>query len=354
MSPPIPLLKFRPMLLPKPWGGDGLTRVLGKGTPGATGLGESWELSDRPEAETRVDGGEYDGVGLSELIRRHGRDLLGEAAGRFPLLYKFISAREKLSVQVHPGAGSDLGEAKTECWYVVAARPGAELIVGVAGRGRSRAELLRLLQSPRCEEALRRWPARPGEVFFIPAGTVHAITEGLLLYEVQQNSDTTFRLYDWGRVDAQGRARPLHLAQAAEVADLEEHTGYAIPPLTVEKASHREDYLVACPYFALVKWHGLRGPVELETRRRFRVISVLSGSGTITAAGGAATSVSKGDTVLVPACHDAVELRGANGFEAIVSFVPQLEEEVRAPLRAAGYGEDAITALFGPTGYGAV
>jgi mannose-6-phosphate isomerase len=344
----LPVLKFRPILLRKPWGGDGLWHVLGKGAPADTDMGESWELSDRPEAETLVADGPFAGASLKALIQSHGAELLGPAAEGFPLLYKFICAREKLSVQVHPGAGSTLGQAKTECWYVVDAAPGAELILGVAG-GRSREKTLALLKSPGCEEVLRRWPVRRGDVFFIPAGTVHAITEGLLLYEVQQNSDTTFRLYDWGRVDAQGLARALHVEQASRVADLEEREGYRIPGLRVDRETHAEDFLAACPYFALSKWSGFKAPARLESRGKFHVVSVVSGTLSIRG-NGEPVRLERGDTALVPAGADQVWVEGDNGAEAIVSFVPDLEEEIRRPLRAAGHAREAVDRLYGPPG----
>ncbi len=349
MSASLPLLKFHPILLDKPWGGDALWRVLRKGNPGDESAGESWELSDRPEACTRVQGGPLDGLSLRDLLSRRGEDLLGKGrAGDFPLLYKFIGARQKLSVQVHPNTGSPLGEAKTECWYVVDAEPGAELIVGVVSKGRSGEEILELLKSSRCGEALRRWPVRRGDVFFIPAGTVHAITEGLLLYEVQQNSDTTFRLYDWGRVDSQGNPRALHIDAAAQVADLRDHGGYKIPSLRVEHPSHAEDYLVACPYFALVKWHAFRESARLETGGDFRVLTVVSGSFTAVAEDGETMRLELGDTVLVPACLKEIRLDASSpDAQIIVSFVPDLERDVRKPLRAAGYDEKAVAALSG-------
>jgi mannose-6-phosphate isomerase len=344
-----PVLKFSPVLMPKPWGGDALWRVLGKGEATDEGMGESWELSDRPEGESRVAEGPLAGRTLRELVAEDANFLLGEAAARFPLLYKFISAREKLSVQVHPGADSPLGEAKTECWYVVEAPPGAELILGVR-EGFGRAGALELLQSPGCEAVLQRLPCRKGEVFYIPAGTVHAITEGLLLYEVQQNSDTTFRLYDWGRTDAEGRPRPLHVAEAGEVADLEARSGYKIPSLAIERGTHRENFLVACPYFALQKWDAFAASARLETHGGFRVLSTVGGAATVRAEDGSAVRLALGETALVPAGLGAVTLEGDPGAEVLVSFVPDAERDVRAPLRAAGHAAAAIDALFGPAG----
>lgn len=341
----LPVLKFRPVLMSKPWGGDGLWRFLKKGAPGDDRVGESWELSDRPEGETLVAGGALDGVGLGELMRRDPMALLGAdlpATGHFPLLYKFISAREKLSVQVHPGEGFPLGEAKTESWYIVEAAPGAEIIVGV----REGATLERL-KSPDCEPALRRLAARRGDVFHIPAGTIHAITEGLLIYELQQNSDTTFRLYDWGRVDAAGKPRVLHVREAGEVADLKPREGYKIPPLGVDHASHREDFLVACPWFVLKKWTGFKAPVSLDTFGRFRVLTVVAGEASVRN-GRELLPLRLGDTALVPACLESVRVEAGPAAEVLVSFVPDLERDVRAPLRAAGHEAASIEKLFGP------
>lgn len=352
----LPLLKLRPVLFPKPWGGDALWRVLHKGNPGDTGMGESWEVSDRPEAPSVVAEGPLAGKTLADVLATHAPDVLGDAAKAsqdFPLLHKFISAREKLSVQVHPGADSPLGEAKTECWYIVDAEPGASLIVGVDPGGLDRDATLERLKSAACESVLRRLPARRGDVFFIPAGTVHAITEGILLYEVQQNSDTTFRLYDWGRVDAHGHPRALHLEEAAAVADVTARAGYRIPSLHVARGTHDEDYLVACPWFALVRWSAFTleaaGPARLETSGGFRVVTALSGAAVLRGADGQEVRLGPGDTALVPACHAAVDVRAESpDVELVVSFVPDLDRDVRAPLRAAGHAEEAIDALFGP------
>lgn len=348
---PFPVLKFEPILMSKPWGGDGLWKALGKGRASDRDMGESWELSDRPEAETRVAEGPQAGRTLRALLAEDAAGVLGESlrGQGFPLLYKFISAREKLSVQVHPGAGSPLGEAKTECWYVVEAVPGAEIIVGVR-EGLEPAEALELLRSPRCEEALRRLPARAGDMFYLPAGTVHAITEGLLLYELQQNSDTTFRLYDWGRTDAAGNPRALHLAEAGAVADLRAHEGYKVPSLALEHGTHRESFLVACPYFVLQKWDAFKGEARLETRGRFRVLSVVAGATTVAFEGGT-LRLERGDTALVPAALETVTLEASPEAEVLVSFVPEdLDREVRAPLRAAGHSPEVVEALFGPPG----
>jgi mannose-6-phosphate isomerase len=355
----IPLLKFNPVLMSKPWGGAALWTRLHKGRATDERMGESWELSDRPEGRTLIAEGPFAGQSLADILAQYGLVVMGDTPGFsavnpvFPLLYKFISAREKLSVQVHPGVGSPLGEAKTECWYVVDAAPGAELIVGVNPDGRTREETLNLLKSAECESVLQRLPAHVGDVFFIPAGTVHAITEGLLLYELQQNSDTTFRLYDWGRVDAQGKPRALHIDEAVQVSDTHRREGFSIPALRIKHESHAEDVLVACTYFVLNKWSGFgasTAPALLTTEGRFRVVSVIAGSASLRTLDGQVMNLVLGDTVLVPACHARVEVEASADTELLVSFVPDLERDVRAPLRAAGHSHEAIDALFGPPG----
>lgn len=349
----LPLLKFVPVLQPKPWGGDALWRTFGKGNPADDRMGESWEVSSRPEAPSLIAHGPYAGKTFAEIFFHHHEEILGagaDAALGFPLLYKFISAREKLSVQVHPGTDSPLGEAKTECWYVIEAAPGASLIVGVDPSGRTREETLAVLTSPACETVLQRLPARAGDMFFIPAGTVHAITEGLLLYELQQNSDTTFRLYDWGRVDAAGQPRPLHIAEAAQVSDTTRREGYRVPSLRIPRDGHEEDFLVACKHFALLKWSGFTAPARLETGGRFHVVTAVAGAAVLRDAQGEATPIARGETLLVPACHAEVTLEASPDAELLVSFVPDLERDIRAPLRAAGHADAAIEALSGPRG----
>lgn len=346
-------LKFRPILQSKLWGGDGLYRVLGKGSADVADVGESWELSDRDDNASVIAAGTFAGVNLRELFSVHARDILGSqyspTLSRFPLLYKFIYARENLSVQVHPGKNSPLGDAKTECWYILEAPAGAELILGIAGDG-DRGRTLSALRTNACREVLNRVPVHAGDLFFIPAGTVHAITAGLLLYEVQQNSDTTFRLYDWDRTDAAGKPRALHIAEAEQVIDLRRHAKHRVPPLRVKRATHEEEYRVACEFFAMARWSRLQGAAALENRGRFRVLTCVAGAFELGWDGGA-LAVGKGDTVLVPAACERPRLRETqSGAEMLVSWLPVIGEEIYAPLRAAGYSDEEIRDLGGLEG----
>lgn len=346
-------LKFKPILQSKIWGGDGLFRVLGKGRAEDDDLGESWELSDRDDNASVIQGGSFAGANLRDLFSVHARDILGTqyspAISRFPLLYKFIFAKENLSVQVHPGANSPLGDSKTECWYILEAPPGAELILGIAGEG-PREQVLAALRTKECRSVLNRVPVKAGDMFFIPAGTVHAITAGLLLYEVQQNSDTTFRLYDWDRTDSAGRPRALHLAEAEQVIDLRRHAKHRIQPLLVKRATHEEEFRVACDHFAISRWSRLQGAVSLQNRGRFRVITCVSGAFELGWEAGA-MQVGLGDTVLIPAACAQPKLREtAPGASLLLSWLPVIGKEVYAPLKAAGYADDEIRDLGGLEG----
>lgn len=347
-------LKFKPLLQSRLWGGDGLHRLLGKGKASDADMGESWELSDRDGNATIISGGTFAGRNLRELFSVHARDILGgqysPSLARFPLLIKFICARENLSVQVHPGEGSPLGESKTECWYILDAPPGAELILGMAGN-LDREGTLAILRTKECQTVLNKVPVRSGDMFFIPAGTVHAITAGLLLYEVQQNSDTTFRLYDWDRVDAAGKPRPLHLRESEQVLDLRRHDKHRISPLMLKRASHEEEFRVACQYFAVVRISKVMGAAALGNRDRFRVLTCMTGGFEIAWDGGQPFPIGVGETLLVPAACPNPKLRETvPGSSLLMSFLPQLEEEVFGPLRAAGYSDEEIRGLGGLEG----
>jgi mannose-6-phosphate isomerase len=344
-------LKFKAILQPRIWGGDGLYRVLGKGSASDKDVGESWELSDRDDNASIITGGSFAGMNLRELFSIHARDILGSQyspnLARFPLLYKFIYAKDNLSVQVHPGENSPLGESKTECWYVLEAPKGAELILGISGDG-NREQVLAALRTKECRTVLNRLPVKAGDMFFIPAGTVHAITAGLLLYEVQQNSDTTFRLYDWDRVDASGKPRQLHLDESAQVIDLRRHDKHRIPPLAIRRPTHTEEFRVACSHFAVTRLSGIKGTLPLANGGRFRVLTCIRGAFEIAWDGGSSAPIDLGDTLLIPATCENPRLRETvAGSELLMSYLPVLDEEVFAPLREAGYGDREIRDLGG-------
>jgi mannose-6-phosphate isomerase len=205
--------RFQPILAERVWGGDTLARY-GKAVKPGQHIGESWEISDRAEAQSVVANGALAGKTLHQLVETLGVQLLGTNCGhlsRFPLLIKMLDARERLSLQVHPPANIApklKGEPKTEMWYILEADPGAHLIAGLK-RGVTREQFETALKSSQLEPCIHRFPVKMGDVLFVPSGRLHAIDAGLVIVEIQQNSDTTYRVYDWGRT---GRA--LHVEES--------------------------------------------------------------------------------------------------------------------------------------------
>jgi mannose-6-phosphate isomerase len=217
-------LTFRPIFKERVWGGRAIERLYGKKLPAGVPIGESWEISDRPGDASVIANGPLASKDLRWLMEHHERELLGNAKsanGRFPLLIKILDAQEKLSLQVHPPAhkAAELkGEPKTEAWYIADAAPGAELYVGLK-RGVTRAEFETKIKSGAVAECFHRVPVKAGDTMFLPSGRVHAIGAGLVIFEIQQNSDTTYRVFDWNRVGLDGKPRDLHVAESLASID---------------------------------------------------------------------------------------------------------------------------------------
>lgn len=217
-------LIFHPRLKPRPWGGRALAELYQKPLPAGEKVGESWEISDRPGDAGVIANGPLAGRDLRWLMEHHGPAVLGvarSAAGRFPLLVKILDAREVLSVQVHPPATVAArlgGEPKTELWYVTRAGLTARLWVGLKA-GITRAEFERRIRDGTVAEALHQIPVRAGDAMFLPSGRVHALGADLVIFEIQQNSDTTYRVFDWNRIGPDGRPRELHLEAALASID---------------------------------------------------------------------------------------------------------------------------------------
>ena len=209
---------FEPIFMERIWGGRRLETLYGKHLPVGARIGESWEIVDRPEAQSVVHHGPWRGTTLHDLWIEHRREVFGEIADgpRFPLLIKLLDAEEKLSLQVHPPAelADELGgEPKAEFWYIADAAPGAELYVGMRKKS-SRAAFESAIASGEAEKHIHRVPVRAGDGMFLPSGRVHAIGAGNVVVEIQQNSDTTYRVFDWNRTEASGSPRTLHVEQS--------------------------------------------------------------------------------------------------------------------------------------------
>src|SRR5579871_6293616 len=213
------VLQFLPLYQERVWGGRRLESFLGRELPGGTPIGEAWEIVDRPEAQSRVAGGKLKGLSLRELVERFAQDLMGPkwpAARPFPLLVKWLDCSDRLSLQVHPPASvaaSLGGEPKTENWYVAQSVPGASLFVGLK-EGVERPAFAKALAAETAEDCVNKVSVAAGDSILVRSGQIHAIDAGNLILEIQQNSDTTYRLYDWGRVGLDGQPRQLHVEQS--------------------------------------------------------------------------------------------------------------------------------------------
>lgn len=254
-------LRFSPLYQNRVWGGRALGSVLGRALPDGQMVGESWEAVDRTEAQSFVESGPCEGMSLQALWTQHHAEVFGPGwpvSERFPLLLKLLDARENLSVQVHPSecdGARGLGEPKTEWWYVLAAEPDAAVFAGFRTRV-SRPTVEEALRTGQFEPLLHRVPVRAGDSLFVPAGRIHAIGAGCLIAEVQQNSDTTFRVFDWNRVGADGSARELHVEQSLACINFEDYTPSLLADL------RRQSF--TCDFFSVAGIH-LTAQVEAAT-----------------------------------------------------------------------------------------
>ena len=333
------LLKLKPIFKEMIWGGGKLGTVYGKPIP-SDRTGESWEAAEHKNGCSLVDGGKYDGMKITEALSdMDGMGSLNAGAEKFPLLIKFIDANDKLSVQVHPddayAAELEQGElGKTEMLYILDAAPGAQLIYGF-DRDVTREEYAAAIKEGRLNELLNFVDARKGDVFFIPAGRVHAICDGLLIAEIQQNSDTTYRLFDWNRVDKNGNPRQLHIEKGVKVSDVASSKGKErTEPLEYAAGGAKISMLAMCRYFAAERM-SVNGEARFECGSgSFCIFTVLDGEGAI--AGSAAKA---GDSFIMPAGFGEYAVSGEVTY--IRSYVPDLAEE-RARLAAAGFTAEQI------------
>jgi len=297
-------LKMNPVFKDNIWGGDRLKNEYGKNTPYEI-TGESWEVASHKNGESTVLGGEYNGKTISELTVLLKEKLLGDMVykgdnEKFPLLIKFIDARESLSVQVHPddkyaftNENGELG--KTEMWYVMDALEGAGIIYGFKEEI-SKDTFKKSIEDNTLLKYTHFAKCKKGDSFFIPAGTLHAIGEGLLIAEIQQNSDTTYRVYDYDRRDAKGNTRELHIDKAVDVTKL-------CPAESV--TNQNEDVIAECEYFKVEKIN-LKGEKTISVdKNRFEVLIVCEGSALIND-----VEFKKGETALIPAYIGDVCIKG--------------------------------------------
>lgn len=309
-------LFFEPIFQERIWGGTALKDVFGYPIP-SNRTGECWTISGHPNGQSVVKNGTYAGKTLGELWDSN-RELFGNMKGKvFPLLTKILDANADLSVQVHPDdeyanihENGELG--KTECWYVIDCKEGAELIIGHTAK--TKEELEHKINEGKWDELLRRVPVKPGDFFYVPSGTIHALCEGILVLETQQSSDTTYRVYDYDRVDKNGKKRELHIEKSIAVTSVP----HVDPELniTVNKGPEVDiTTFLQAEYFSVYKWD-IHGQASFSQEQPFMLFSVLEGKGTLTVNGNV-YEVTKGDHFLLPANVDEFSLAGE--LEMIVS-----------------------------------
>jgi len=310
---------LEPVFKERIWGGTKLNQMFGYEIP-SDRTGECWAVSAHPHGQSVVRDGPLAGLTLSELWTNH-RQLFGDAAGKsdtFPLLTKILDASKDLSVQVHPDdayamthENGELG--KTECWYILDAQPDAEIIFGHTAT--TREELVAMIADGRWDDLLCRVTVRPGDFFYVPSGTIHALGEGIVVLETQQSSDTTYRVYDYDRVDEAGNKRELHLDKAIQV------TTVPHAPMTTESQLERTDEATITTFvsneFFTVQRVDLKGAYVAATASTFRICSVTDGRGRIEHAGHS-YEMKLGDHFILPANTEPYQISGE--VELIVSW----------------------------------
>jgi mannose-6-phosphate isomerase len=323
MTPLYPLT-FGPVLKRYIWGGRRLGALLGKPIGKGDDYAESWEIADHAQGQSIIVGGPLAGTTLRELVITRGRELFGKhkPQSRFPLIFKFLDCHKDLSVQVHPTDSvaaqlnpPDLG--KTEAWVVLDSAPGSRIYAGLR-RGCDLAAFSLAIRYGRAAECLYSFEPKTGDCIFIPAGTVHALGAGLLVAEIQQASDTTYRLYDWGRVGPDGMTRQLHIEQglaATNFAAVE--VGPIAPQITSDPARER---LVCCDKFVLDRWTLSEKTVRIGGDNRFHVVTVISGQ--VRLADGSNLVLPRGQTVLLPASVSDVAIEANPTASILDMYLP--------------------------------
>ncbi|MBI5651900.1 MAG: class I mannose-6-phosphate isomerase [Chloroflexi bacterium] len=334
-------LRLRAEIKSKVWGGRNLEKILGKVLPPHEMIGETWEAWDGLAIENGAARGEL----LRDVIARDAEGILG-APGNFPLLFKFIDAQDDLSVQVHPDDArareiENRPFGKTEAWLILYAEPGSRLVYGF-NREVDRVTVAAHIRANTLTDLLAFLPVQSGDVIFVPAGMVHAIGKGIVLAEIQQNSDTTYRLYDWDRV---GTDRALHIEQSLRVASFNRVADPKIPALTIQHAEFDQQFLIACRYFAFEKII-LRGRAR-ATLDHFHIVSMIAGDAMIEF-GSEQIAIARGETIIIPARLGAYSIATKAHCEFLRASVPDLRRDVVEPLARAGHSPENIARLGGP------
>jgi mannose-6-phosphate isomerase len=308
-------IKMTPAFKDYLWGGDKLIKEWAKPCPTPIAA-ESWELSGHKNGQSIAENGELKGLTLSEIVEKWGKECLGEnskSSDRFPILIKLIDSKQKLSIQVHPDDAYSLkneGEfGKTEMWYIVDAEPNSGLMCGFK-KDITKEEYSESIKNNTLTELLNFIPVQKGDTFFIAPGTVHAICEGTIIAEIQQNSDITYRVFDYGRVGADGKERPLHIEKALDVSNLKGQAYNGKPIGEKEmKEGFTQTLLASCQYFTVFELAIENECLLNSTEESFSALTFTEGNGIIQWENGE-IAFKKGDTFFIPAKLGAYKIFG--------------------------------------------
>jgi mannose-6-phosphate isomerase len=344
-------LKFEPIYKEKIWGGRALEEKFSKKLPKGS-IGESWELAAHENGTSIISNGNLAGMSLMEAIKQEGEKILGTEAKedyykKFPLLIKILDANDKLSVQVHPDdeyafehENGELG--KTEMWYVIDAQEDAKLVYGVKPEV-DKEEFVSSIKEGRLEENLIEVNVEAGDVIYIPTGMVHTTHKGILIAEIQQNSDTTYRVYDWNRMGKDGKPRELHIEAALDVIKFGTKPEEKVVGLEIKEEGYVRTILVACPYFTTETLDIAEKYSSDTNHERFYVLMGLEGKAKLSYEGGE-MELKAGETLLLPATLGEYELVGE--CKLIKSYIRDLAE-FKAELKELGYSQEEIKQIKG-------
>jgi mannose-6-phosphate isomerase len=293
--------KFKPIYKELIWGGQKLREYFGKDIPAGKRIGESWELADLPSDKSIIANGEFAGRALNSVIKEYPAEITGDKnfSGPFPLLIKFIDAEDFLSVQVHPDAWAcqqtGTGVPKTEFWYIISAAEGAVIYKGLK-EGVTKEAFSQAIRAGTVAEVLKKITVKQGECYFLPGGTIHSIGAGVLIAEIQTPSDTTYRIFDWNRVDSTGKPRQLHIKEAMASINFDS--------TRANSAATTRGCLVNCKYFKVSKEQHVKDSFVSLQAGRMEVLVITRGSGIIETSEVISVEFKAGDTLLIPATYE--------------------------------------------------
>ena len=333
-------LKFIPIYINKIWGGNKLENDLNQNIS-QNNIGESWEVSTNKDKVSIVKNGSYKNNKLTDLIKKYPKELLGASYNKntkFPLLLKIIDATKKLSVQVHPddqlAKKLENGSGKTEMWYVLDATPEAKLYIGLK-QIENKEQLRQVIKEGKLENHLNEIDVSKGDFFFIPSGTVHAIGGGLMLVEIQQNSNTTYRLYDWNRVDDAGNSRELHLENGIKATNLNLNVKGKQVLLQKKTTEYKQEILCASEYFITNKIN-LKGTIPVQNEN-FVLLTCIKNEGEIIYGDNKSETIKLGESVMLPANLKNVKLKG--NMNLLKMYIPENLDKHMSKLKEEGFNK---------------